>query len=1449
MFFEMKLKSGILVFLCFTWSLIRAQSVCPSRCLCFRSTVRCMFLQMDRVPKVPPETTILDLRFNKINDIPPGTFAEMKNLNTLLLNNNLIEKLVDGVFDGLSELKYLYLYKNRIESIEGNVLKSVPKLEQLFLHNNRLKRIPQGLFSYTSDLQRLRLDSNALICDCEMVWLAQELREKLSDTQAAATCEFPENLKGKSLTSINVEEFNCKKPQIVLQPRTVEATPGNTVYFNCKAEGTPDPEILWMHNNELVEIGKERRYSVLEDGTLMIERTADQDMGMYECIARNSVGETKTNQVELKYSGRTAQPVIVQAPQDVQTSVGKTVELHCVATGNPKPHVTWTFNGVTISGTARARMTSEGSLAITNIQHGDRGLYRCRAENSHGFATAEARVSVHVVPSFIREPEDTSVTEGTTISFQCMADGDPTPVIRWMKDGRLLPNNGRFQIYDDGQTLRISQTERADQGRYTCRAESAVQHVEASAQLRVSPKTEITTIKPDVPLRQLPGTSRAEVGSTVVLQCSDDPRADPQTIPLHRWIKEGVTLRSGRKYVIQGSTLEIRGLVHGDSGTYECFPENTLGFSRQTITLSVYESSRIGDNFVDEAFREAYRSVNTAINETRNTLFDRSRKHTVKDLIALFRYPTAASLELARAQEIFEQTLEIIHRHVKEGHLYDVEGHEQSYQELVSPSHLALIAEMAGCMNRVSPDECSNMCFHKKYRAIDGVCNNLQNPEWGSSNTAFRRLLKPIYENGFNTPIGWNSARLYNGIHLPSPRLVSSVVISTEHVSSDEEHTHMLMQWGQFLDHDLDLTPQSVSHHRFSDGRRCNETCENEYPCFPIPVPTSDVRLQGRGCLGLARSSATCNTGTTSIFFHTFAPRQQFNAITAYIDASNVYGSTETHAQRLRDLSNERGLLLVGPESIPGKRLLPYDFNGVIGPSDCQIEHGKRYIPCFMTGDHRSNEQLALTVMHTLWVREHNRIATELLRINPHWDGDMIYHETRKIMGGMMQHITYAHWLPKIFGPVGMKMLGPYEGYDPSVDASVSNEFATAAMRFGHSLIQPVIFRLNETFQPIKEGNLELRRAFFAPYRLVEEGGIDPVLRGLFGVGTKKRQPNEIMNSELTEHLFELANAVGQDLASLNIQRARDHGIPFYNQYRKLCNLTEAKDSFEDFKNEIKDKETRDKLALLYGHPGNVDLFPGAMAETPLENAKIGPTLMCILVDQFKRLRAGDRFWYENPMTFTSDQIVQIKQVSLASVICDSSDRINRVQPDVFRRAHLMEEYVPCDKIPRLDLKMWSDCCMDCKKAGDFRSITSHFQKSNDYSFQSDDPSHKHEQQHRVKRIQDLTDHVYNKQEVELKMMTVEQRIEGMEGIVESLQHTVKALNRKMRNMYSHMGMGNSDCMDESGNKKSNGETWFKEECTECFCKKGNVKCKTITCPALSCESPKKVPGLCCQMC
>ena len=432
-----------------------------------------------------------------------------------------------------------------------------------------------------------------------------------------------------------------------------------------------------------------------------------------------------------------------------------------------------------------------------------------------------------------------------------------------------------------------------------------------------------------------------------------------------------------------------------------------------------------------------------------------------------------------------------------------------------------------------------------------------------------------IFSNIPHFNLGWNSSKLYGGFPKPSARLVSTELVSAVRITEDLENTHMLMQWGQFLDHDLDFTPAAISAASFEEEVECTHSCSKQSPCFPISIPEGDQRINIIQCLGFTRSGGICTSENTK----GLQPRQQANEITSYIDASNVYGSSENDMDRLRD-GFDTAFLRIGEDN-----LLPEDEEDF----ECILDPAESNSPCFLAGDRRVNEQIALISMHTLWMREHNRIAEELLHMNPHLDEDVIFEEARKIVGAEMQHITYTHWLPKIIGQTGMEIIGIYEGYNRNTDASILNEFATAAFRFGHTLVHPTISRLTESFLPIPEGNLKLHEAFFAPHRVRNEGGIDPILRGLIAEYGKMPMPEEYLNSELTEKLFAVSNQVALDLAALNIQRGRDHGLPSYNQFREWCGLGSVR-RIEDLKQEIRSGDVREKLQHLYGHPG-INIF------------------------------------------------------------------------------------------------------------------------------------------------------------------------------------------------------------------------------------------------------------------
>lgn len=257
-----------------------------------------------------------------------------------------------------------------------------------------------------------------------------------------------------------------------------------------------------------------------------------------------------------------------------------------------------------------------------------------------------------------------------------------------------------------------------------------------------------------------------------------------------------------------------------------------LLFSRNKDTVAPNE------DIIRIAFSDATRDVDAAINQTIASLFQpnsyRPKHHG--DFFKIIRYPKGNTRELARASEIYERTLVNIRKKIDSGATMHADVMSFNYHDILSAEHLELIAQLSGCMaHRIIPNCTRNMCFHMKYRSIDGTCNNLEHPSWGASLTGFHRLLKPIYENGLGTPIGWTKGKLYYGFEKPSARLVSTKLIKTDIITQDDEITHMVMQWGQFLDHDLDHAIPSVSSESW-DGTDCKKTCENTAPCYPIQV-------------------------------------------------------------------------------------------------------------------------------------------------------------------------------------------------------------------------------------------------------------------------------------------------------------------------------------------------------------------------------------------------------------------------------------------------------------------------------------------------------------------------------------------------------------------------------------------------------------------------------------
>lgn len=501
----------------------------------------------------------------------------------------------------------------------------------------------------------------------------------------------------------------------------------------------------------------------------------------------------------------------------------------------------------------------------------------------------------------------------------------------------------------------------------------------------------------------------------------------------------------------------------------------------------------------------------------------------------------------------------------------------------------------------------------QEYRSIDGSGNNLNNLDWGKSGIPLRRITQTSYGDGLSTPAGANR---------PNPREISNIVLNqTERTLNSKNASDYFWCWGQFVDHDIDLSVEI-----------------NPLEYFHIQIPKGDLYfdplMTGNVVIPFKRSKYEIDSDGV---------RQQINSQSSFIDASNVYGDSAERAQALR-LNDGSGKLKTGPEG-----LLPYNTLGFPNATDSSSEF-------YLAGDIRANEQSGLTALHALWVKEHNRIVHLMYYENPDFGEEKLYQEARRRVIALHQIITFKEFLPILLGNDG---IDSYQGYQSNINPGIANIFSTACYRLGHSLVSSQLLRLKDDLTSIDEGPLQLRDGFFMPEMLTVNGGMEPILRGL------AKQVCEELNArtvgELRNFLFGMPGSGGMDLAALNIQRGRDHGLPTYNDAREDLGLS-RKISFEDISS---DEETVSRLSQVYNSVDEIDIWVGGLSEDPYQDSLLGELFFAVVKRQFEAVRDGDRFWYQNNQ-FSDEELVELEATKLSDVIRRNTLINSEIQDNVF---------------------------------------------------------------------------------------------------------------------------------------------------------------------------------------
>jgi peroxidase len=498
-------------------------------------------------------------------------------------------------------------------------------------------------------------------------------------------------------------------------------------------------------------------------------------------------------------------------------------------------------------------------------------------------------------------------------------------------------------------------------------------------------------------------------------------------------------------------------------------------------------------------------------------------------------------------------------------------------------------------------DKCSVV-----FRTADGSCNNIKFPWWGKSGTPNKRLLPPAYDDFVNEP---RVRSVIPGKFLPNARKVASTIFQAQPqtVAVSIDTTQFMTYFGQFIDHDATLTAQAT----YADGFRKLCPCNSyDSDCQNIAILYDDYANNDQTCMSFVRSLPSVN-----LFDCFLAPREQLNVQTTWLDLSQLYGYYPELALKLRDGVN--GTLK--SSWLNGKEYLPFASNTSCSNNQFASEYSRRK-RCFLNGDPRTEDNAVLTSIQTVFLREHNRIARLLKQQNPLWLDEMIYQTARKIVIAEYNNIIYAEYLPALLDPEMCNKYGLvpqrndnkddvfFRGYNFKIYPQVTNEFATAAFRYGHTQVAYASHTASRTFKKSEQAKPVSHYLFNNEFY---KSSMDEILRGPLvdkSYPTKNGQVNEYLQDWLFNGLF-FMDSKRWSLPALNIQRARDHGLPGYNLYREKCGLNRAY-KFADFELNIP-KNVVEKWKTLYASPDDVDLFVGLFSEWPMDNALVGLTAGC----------------------------------------------------------------------------------------------------------------------------------------------------------------------------------------------------------------------------------------------
>jgi hypothetical protein len=480
---------------------------------------------------------------------------------------------------------------------------------------------------------------------------------------------------------------------------------------------------------------------------------------------------------------------------------------------------------------------------------------------------------------------------------------------------------------------------------------------------------------------------------------------------------------------------------------------------------------------------------------------------------------------------------------------------------------------------------------------VDGTCNHVAAVDGGYGVAGAQQIRLALGDHASSDGFGFDSIRTD---HLPSPRLVSNLLVhQPDFISKSSRGMSVLLAFmGQFIDHDITLT---ITNDADPDG---------------ILIPPRDPLIESfpNGKIPFSRSEFVRSNFK--------GPRQFENQLTSFLDLSTVYGAKEDTSRKLRALDGT-GMLKYSVNRF-GEMILPLQ-------KQTGVEVDLKSAKAFGCGDKRCNEQIMLTCFHTLFVKEHNRLAQAYRNLYPHASDDEIFDQARLQNIRQYQRIIYEEWLPLVLGQSAIfNLIGSYRGYNPNVDPSMSLFFSTVAFRFGHSLIPDELECHDDRGNLVGSGRILVSDTFEKPELVQNDNRLSWFFNGAWNL-LQEELDRHVVDS-LRENLFK--NEFERfDLIAFNIQRGRDHNLGTFNSYRSIfgarpirCHDPTSIDCFEQL---TLDRGLAELCQSLYGHFDRLDNFVAALMERPDGDSLLGELMTRVVADQFQRLRDGDRYFYD----------------------------------------------------------------------------------------------------------------------------------------------------------------------------------------------------------------------------